>query len=321
MTAKKPPQTKPKKKPAAAKKKRAAASDSSKAKPSREKSSAKKPGKTKAAAPSGRKGAKPRAESSTPIADAVKAQKAKRKTSPKPKAPKPVPAHIAKAIERAEARSRGESPIYEFEQVAPFIDPKAPFEEESFLEAMARRAYDAEKAREKAEAAKRKKIRSDLVESKKAEDAAGDEGAKMGRPSVMTDDMKVDILVEIMLGRTVRDICEDDAFPARSTVYRELALDSDFSDQYARAHEVKADEIFDGMLKLIDETPEDKASIMKAREQLAARRYVLAKLMPDKYGPKSTVTVIGSNRIAPIDDHDGVEEAREKYENARDFEF
>lgn len=298
MTAKKTPS---KAKKPAARKPRAAATDSKKPKASRAKSP--------------KKEAKPRAKKSpapTPKKEA------------KPRAKKPVPKYIDDAIARAIARSKGEARIYEFAQVEDLIEPdKRKSAEADFISWIEKRDAEERDAKKKAEDEKREKLASSLLESIETERETGkprrEKGA--GRALEFTEALKVDFLVEIMLGRAVKNICEDSRFPSRMTVYRHLAADSEFSDRYARAHEVAADDEFDDMVKIIDDCPADKGAIMKAREQIRVRQYRLAKQMPEKYGPKSTLTVVGSNRIAPIEDHDGVEEAREKYENARDFDF
>lgn len=316
MTDKKPPQ-KPKK--PAARKPRAAASDSKKAKPRAEKS----PAKTSQPGKSGKGGKsvatpKPQPKSPAPTPKKEAKPRAKKSTS------KAVPKYIDDAIARAVARSKGESRIYEFEQVEPFIEEgKRESAAEDFITYLKRRHDEEEAEKTRIEEAKREKLRTDLLESIETERDTGETKARKGkgRPLEFTEAMKVELLVEIMMGKSVARICEDNRFPSRNTVYRHLAADSDFSDRYARAHEVAADDEFDKMHEIIDECPADKGAIMKAREMIAVRKWTLGKKLPDKYGPKSQLTVIGTQRIAPIDDHDGVEEARDKYENARDFDF
>lgn len=129
-----------------------------------------------------------------------------------------------------------------------------------------------------------------------------------GRPSVYSDGVAAIILERIADGESLRTICADDDMPARSTVFRWLARNNEFSDQYARAREEQADAIFDEILDIADDARndwmerrgEDDAGwvangehIQRSRVRIDARKWMAGKLRPKKYSDKVDVTVAG----------------------------
>jgi len=122
----------------------------------------------------------------------------------------------------------------------------------------------------------------------------------MGRPSDFTQEM-ADLICERMAdGQSLRAICVDDEMPSRAAIFRWLAANEAFRDQYARACEIRTDELFDQMLEIAD-TPKvgtktvSKATVLEITEadmiehrrlQVETRKWALAKMAPKKYGDK-----------------------------------
>ena len=120
-----------------------------------------------------------------------------------------------------------------------------------------------------------------------------------GRPSEFSDQIADMICLHIADGESLRSICQDKAMPDRSTVFRWLAQKKEFRDQYARAREMQADLLFDEILEIADNTNGDvvemkqddgstmvranHANVHRARLQVDARKWVVAKLAPKKY--------------------------------------
>lgn len=104
----------------------------------------------------------------------------------------------------------------------------------------------------------------------------------MARPSEYTQEIADQICERLAEGESLRSICWDDPFPNKSTVFRWLAANKEFRDQYARARETQADAIADEILDIADEA-EDAA---KARLQVDARKWLAGKLRPKVYGDK-----------------------------------
>lgn len=121
----------------------------------------------------------------------------------------------------------------------------------------------------------------------------------MGRPSSYTQEMGDRICDRLAEGESLRAICRDDAMPAMSTVFKWLAQNADFAEQYARAREEQADALADEIVAIADETEVraqgegedvvitlDPTAIARNRLRVDARKWVAAKLKPKKYGDK-----------------------------------
>lgn len=134
-----------------------------------------------------------------------------------------------------------------------------------------------------------------------------------GRPSDYTDELATSICLLIAEGLSLRKICLMDEMPDKSTVFRWLAKNQTFRDQYAKAKEqgalVWAEEILeiaddgsnDYMAQLDDE---GKAAawkfmgenVQRSRLRVDSRKWLLSKILPKKYGDKQQVDHTSSDR-------------------------
>ena len=95
------------------------------------------------------------------------------------------------------------------------------------------------------------------------------------------------ILALIMEGRSLKSICEHADMPHRQRVYEWLAANADFADNYARALDVRADHHFDEMLEIADSPSNLLAEELNAAKlKIDARKWVLGRMAPKKYGDK-----------------------------------
>ncbi len=106
------------------------------------------------------------------------------------------------------------------------------------------------------------------------------------------------VCLEIEKGRALRNVLKDENMPSTSTFYQWLENNTDKAKQYARATEVRADIIFDDILSIADENTNDtfvndngievvnNDVIQRSRLRIDARKWVLSKLNPKKYGDK-----------------------------------
>lgn len=108
---------------------------------------------------------------------------------------------------------------------------------------------------------------------------------KQGRPSIYSEELAAEICRRLMEGESLRQICEDDAMPTRTTVHDWLANKDDFSVQYARARELQADTYADDIIAEADKA-NDKDSAAAAKVKVDARKWVASKLKPKRYGDK-----------------------------------
>ena len=134
-------------------------------------------------------------------------------------------------------------------------------------------------------------------------------GAKpVGRPSKFTQELADEICEQLTSGLSLRKICQADDMPSVSMVMRWLDSDEQFREQYARAREAQADVIFDEMLEIADECRIGKKTkktgnvlevstgdmVERSRLMIDARKWVLARMSPKKYGEKVTQEHTGS---------------------------
>lgn len=119
-----------------------------------------------------------------------------------------------------------------------------------------------------------------------------------GRPSEFTQQVADAICERIADGESLRAICLDDDMPGKATVFRWLAADKAFQDQYARARETQADTLFDEILSISDDGTNDSYKdedgnprtdhdvIARSRLRVDARKWMAGKLRPKVYGDK-----------------------------------
>lgn len=118
-----------------------------------------------------------------------------------------------------------------------------------------------------------------------------------------------------MDGESLKQICDDPEMPVRSTVYLWMAESSSLSDRYARACEIRADNIFDELFDIADDGRNDwmernfgdetrwvenGEAIRRSALRIDARKWALAKMQPKKYGEKITHAGTGQNGEIPI---------------------
>jgi hypothetical protein len=152
----------------------------------------------------------------------------------------------------------------------------------------------------------------------KAEQPASSEPAKIGRPTVFTQEIADTICKRMMQGETLRQIVRDDAMPCRSSVHNWLATNKAFMDQYAQAREFQADTIFDEMFDIADDGRNDwmlqqrgeddvevvnHEHIQRSKLRIDTRKWALARMAPKKYGEKVETTLRG-DADAPLEVED-----------------
>ncbi len=119
---------------------------------------------------------------------------------------------------------------------------------------------------------------------------------KMGHPTIYTEKLATIICERIASGESLRRICKDDSMPARKTIHLWL-LDEDkksFLHQYNIASDIRADELFDSLQIIADNT---KGEVQRDRLRVDTRKWYLSKIMPKKYGDKLDLT--SDNKVLP----------------------
>jgi hypothetical protein len=124
-----------------------------------------------------------------------------------------------------------------------------------------------------------------------------------------------DLICEALAeGHSLRSICKAENMPNKGTVFRWLAENSAFSDQYARAREAQADCLFDDILAIADDGRNDSYTdddgnvrtdfdvIARSKLRVDARKWMAGKLRPKVYGDKVTQELTGSLRVVSATD-------------------
>lgn len=133
-----------------------------------------------------------------------------------------------------------------------------------------------------------------------------------GRPSTFTQ-AKADAICELIAeGFSMRSICKRDDMPSTATVCKWLGQYPAFAEQYAHARDVQAETLFDEMLDIADDGTNDwmknfakdnpgwqqnGEAIQRSRLRIDARKWMLGKMKPKKYGDK---TLLGSDPDNPL---------------------
>lgn len=121
------------------------------------------------------------------------------------------------------------------------------------------------------------------------------------------------ILIRIELGEALRNILKDEDLPSSKTFYEWLDNDDSKVKQYARACELRAEIIFDELLDIADDGRNDfvtkklggdveieclnSENIQRSRLRIDARKWILSKMNPKKYGDKLDIE---QTNITPI---------------------
>ena len=128
----------------------------------------------------------------------------------------------------------------------------------------------------------------------------------MGRPSTFTQEVADLICERLADGESLRAICLADDMPNRATVFRWLGAEATFRDQYARAREEQAETLLDEIVEIADDSAGDASDvdgmnvlnsehIQRSRLRVDARKWVVSKLAPKKYGDKLQTEISGPN--------------------------
>jgi hypothetical protein len=116
-----------------------------------------------------------------------------------------------------------------------------------------------------------------------------------GRPSDYTEEAGAALIQWITEGKSLRSWTRQTGISVM-TVYRWAAQEATFREQYARAHEHRSDTLADEILDIADETAgtDSIAAVKAAQLRIETRKWIAAKLKPQKWGDKQIVEQTGS---------------------------
>lgn len=129
----------------------------------------------------------------------------------------------------------------------------------------------------------------------------------------MIDQPTRDRICELLAdGMSLREVCKQEGMPNRSTVFRAIAVDAEFRDQYARAREAGLEALADDIVAISDDDTRDWEPVRDSEGQIVdikvdgehvtrsklkvdTRKWLLSKLVPKKYGDKVMTEVTGAD--------------------------
>lgn len=111
-----------------------------------------------------------------------------------------------------------------------------------------------------------------------------------GRPKTITNEPQ-EVVELICSGLSVKKSC-DQVGISHVHFYRMVNADKELCNQYARAMEQRADVIFDQILGIADNDDPD-ADVQRDRLRVDARKWVVSKMLPKKYGDKQETEISG----------------------------
>lgn len=133
----------------------------------------------------------------------------------------------------------------------------------------------------------------------------------MATPKPYDAELGAEICDRLVDGESLRKICLSDHMPAASTVFKWLAENADFAEQYARARDAQADALADEILDIADDGSNDWMAehdekngsdyngdaVARSKLRVDARKWIAAKLKPKKYGDRQ---LVGSDPDNPL---------------------
>lgn len=122
--------------------------------------------------------------------------------------------------------------------------------------------------------------------------------AKMGRPTLFSDDVADEICDKLSQGISLSKICSNsEHLPTSRTVWRWIRENEDFCRKYELAKEESADHLAEEAIEIADATYTDATEIQQARLRIDTRKWYASKAKPKKYGDRQ---VIAGDEDAPL---------------------
>jgi len=135
-------------------------------------------------------------------------------------------------------------------------------------------------------------------------------GPKGGRPTLLTDALRDEMLERIALGEPVRQICLLPEMPDETTFYRWILKNKDFRDMYRVAKEAQMDRMEEALIEIADDARNDwmiregersgeklvfhDEAVRRSQLRIATRQWLMSKLKSKKYGDRVEVTGEGA---------------------------
>lgn len=126
-----------------------------------------------------------------------------------------------------------------------------------------------------------------------------------GRPTKYRDRVAMMICVKLSLGWSLNAICKSKLYPSKSTVFKWLSENREFSDMYRAAREMQQESYLDEIIEISDDASNDyftktgkdgseyealnSEHIQRSKLRVDTRKWVMERMAPRKYMPQSKV--------------------------------
>ena len=125
---------------------------------------------------------------------------------------------------------------------------------------------------------------------------------RRGRPSDYSFQVAISICARLAEGKSLRAICSEAGMPGRATVFRWIARHKEFRDEYTLACELRAEDLADEMIEMIEIVDDpcvwvekigadgravrvlDHENLARVRLSMKALERQAARMAPRKYG-------------------------------------
>lgn len=123
---------------------------------------------------------------------------------------------------------------------------------------------------------------------------------KIGRPSRLTKELLEKIILQVVEGKSLKNICEKENMPNIATVFRWLSegrksnsdeILKNFCDKYAHAREIQQDVLVEEMLDIARKA--NSKNFQASRLLIDTLKWRAGKLAPKVYGEKEMLEVAG----------------------------
>lgn len=137
---------------------------------------------------------------------------------------------------------------------------------------------------------------------------------KPGPTPCYTKDLAIEICLRLSSGQSLRQICKDPHIPSRETIYNWLFNSSEyqaeFTEMYNQARACQMEGWAEEIIEIADDKSEDvvedakgnqylnKEFVMRSRVKIDARKWVMSKMAPKKYGDRIAVDHAGGMTLS-----------------------
>lgn len=145
----------------------------------------------------------------------------------------------------------------------------------------------------------------------------------MARPAIYSIELADTVCERIANGESLRRICKDEGMPSMTTVLKWLGSNEQFALQYAHARELQAEGFFDEIADIADNASNDWMEtcdpdnpgyrlngehIQRSKLRVDARKWMLAKMLPKKYGDKQQIDHTSSDgSMSPLSGEEAID--------------